>query len=72
MTEISAASQNEGEQEQEISIKKFMKIQKQLMGNMQLMFQKYATATSTTQSSESCRSMTVVKDVKRCIITREL
>ena len=62
MTEISAASPNEEEQEQEISIKKFMKIQKQFMENMQLMFQKHATATSTTQSSRPYRSRTDEED----------
>ena len=62
MTKTSAARPTEEEQEQEISIKEFMKIQKQLMGNMQLMFQKHATATPTTLSSGSCRSRTVVKD----------
>ena len=50
MTEISATSPNQEEQEQEISIREFMKTQKQFMENMQL-FQKHATATSTTQSS---------------------
>ena len=43
MTEISAASPNEEEQEQEISIREFMRTQKQFMENMQLMFQKHAT-----------------------------
>ena len=62
MTKTSAARPTEEEQEQEISIKEFMKIQKQLMGNMQLMFQKHATATPTTLSSGSCRSRAVVKD----------
>ena len=62
MTEISAASPNEEEQEQEISIKKFMKIQKQFMENMQLMFQKHAAATSTTQSSRPYSSRTDEKD----------
>ena len=51
MTEISAASPNEEEQEQEISIIEFMRTQKQLIENMQLMFQKHATATSTPQSN---------------------
>ena len=51
MTEISAISPNEEEQEQEISIREFMKTQKQFMENMQLMFQKHATATSTPRSS---------------------
>ena len=51
MTEISGISPNEEEQEQEISIREFMKTQKQLMENMQLMFQKHATATSTPRSS---------------------
>ena len=51
MTEIAAASPNEEEQEQEISIREFMKTQKQFMENMQLMFQKHATAMSTPQSS---------------------
>ena len=58
MTEISAASPNEEEQEQEISIREFMKTQKQFMENMQLMFQKHATATSTPQSSGPYRSRT--------------
>ena len=48
MTKISAASPNEQEQEQKISIRQFMKTQKQFA---ELMFQKYATATSTPQSS---------------------
>ena len=52
MTEISAASPNEEEQEQEISIREFMKTQKQFIENMQLMFQKHATTTSMTQLSE--------------------
>ena len=43
MTKISAASPNEEEQEQEISIREFMRTQKQFMENMQLMFQKHAT-----------------------------
>ena len=51
MTEISAASPNEEEQEQEISIREFMRTQKQFMENMQLMFQKHATAMSMPQSS---------------------
>ena len=51
MTEISGASPNEEEQEQEISIREFMKTQKHSMENMQLMLQKHATATSTPQSS---------------------
>ena len=38
MTEISAASPNKEEQEQEISIREFMKTQRQFMENMQLMF----------------------------------
>ena len=58
MTEISAASPNEEEQEQEISIREFMRTQKQFMENMQLMFQKHATATSTPQSSGPYRSRT--------------
>ena len=45
MTEISAASPNEEEQEQQITIREFMKTQKQFMENMQFMFQKHATAT---------------------------
>ena len=49
MIEIPAAIPNEEEQEQEISIREFMKTQKQLMENMQLMFQKHVTATSTRQ-----------------------
>ena len=61
MTEISAASPNEEEQEQEISIREFMKTQKQFMENMQL-FQKHATATSTTQSSGPYRPRTDEKD----------
>ena len=48
MTEISAASPNEEEQEQDITIKEFTKTQKQFMENMQVMFQKHATETSTT------------------------
>ena len=60
MTEISAATPNEEEQEQEISIREFMRTQKQLMENMQLIFQKHATATSTPQSNstqfDSCDS----------------
>ena len=56
MTEIAAASPNEEEQEQEISIREFMKTQKQFMENMQLMFQKHATAMSTPQSSGPYRS----------------
>ena len=48
MTKISVARPNEEEQEQKISIRQFMKTQKQFM---ELMFQKYATATSTPQSS---------------------
>ena len=51
MTEISAASPNKEKKEQEISMKEFMKTQKQFMENMQLMFQKHASATSTAQSS---------------------
>ena len=62
MTEISAASPNEEEQEQEISIREFMKTQKQFMENIQLMFQKHATAISTTQSKSSYRSRTDEKD----------
>ena len=58
MTEISAASPNEEEQEQEISIKEFMKTQKQFRENMQLMFEKHATATSMTQPSGPYRSST--------------
>ena len=58
MTEISAASPNVEEQEQEISIREFMRTQKQFMENMQLMFQKHATATSTPQSSGPYRSRT--------------
>ena len=58
MTEISAASPNEEEQEQEISIREFMRTQKKFMENMQLMFQKHATATSTPQSSGPYRSRT--------------
>ena len=58
MTEIPAASPNEEEQEQEISIREFMRTQKQFMENMQLMFQKHATAMSTPQSSGPCRSRT--------------
>ena len=53
MTEISAARLNE--EDKEISIKEFMKTQKQFMENMQLMFQKHATAMSRTQSSEPYR-----------------
>ena len=62
MTEISAANPNEKEQEQEISFKKFVKTQKQFIENMQLMFQKHATATSTIQSSRPYRSRTDEKD----------
>ena len=62
MTEISAVSPNEEEQEQEITIKEFMKTQKQFMENMQLMFQKHATATPTTQSSGPYKSRTDEKD----------
>ena len=58
MTEISAASPNEEEQEQEISIREFMRTQKQFMENMQLMFQKHATVRSTPQSSGPYRSRT--------------
>ena len=58
MTEISAASPNEEEQEQEVNIREFMRTQKQFMENMQLMFQKHATATSTPQSSGPYRSRT--------------
>ena len=58
MTEISAASPNEEEQEQEISIREFMRTQKQFMENMQLIFQKHATAMSTPQSSGPYRSRT--------------
>ena len=61
MTEISAASPNEEEEEQEMSIKEFMKTQKQFMENMQLMFQKHATATSMTHSSGPYRSSTDAK-----------
>ena len=39
-----------------------MKTQKQFMENMQLMFQKHATATSITQSSGPYRSRTDEKD----------
>ena len=46
MIEISA-SPNEYELEQEISIKEFMKAQKQFMENMQLMCQKHATVNNT-------------------------
>ena len=56
MTEISAASPNKEKKEQEISMKEFMKTQKQFMENMQLMFQKRASATSTAQSSGPYRS----------------
>ena len=62
MTEISAASPNEEEQEQQITIREFMKTQKQFMENMQFMFQKHATATWTTQSSGPYRSRTDEKD----------
>ena len=62
MTEISAASPNEEEQEQQITIREFMKTQKHFMENMQFMFQKHATATSTTQSSGPYRSRTDDKD----------
>ena len=62
MTEISATSPNEEEQEQEISIRNFMKTLKQFMENMQLMFQKHATASSTTQSSAPHRSRVNEKD----------
>ena len=62
MTEISAASPNKEEQEQEISIREFMKTQKQFMDNMRLMFQKHATATSITQSSGPHRSTTDEKE----------
>ena len=58
MTEISATSPNEEEQEQKISITEFMRTQKQFMEIMQLMFQKHATATSTPQSSGPYRSRT--------------
>ena len=58
MTEISAAIPNEEEQEQEIPIKEFLKTQKQFMGNMKLMFQKIATATSATRSSGDFSSRT--------------
>ena len=57
MTEISTSLKEE-EQEQEISIKEFMKTQKQFMENMELMFQKLATATSTTQPRGPYRSRT--------------
>ena len=56
MTEISAASPNEEEQEQEISIREFMTTQKDFIENMQLMFQKHATATSMPLSSGPYRS----------------
>ena len=62
MTEISATSPNEEEQEQEISIRDFMKTLKQFTENMQLMFQKHATALSTTQSSAPHRSRIDEKD----------
>ena len=62
MTEISAASPNKEEQEQEISIREFMKTQKQFMDNMWLMFQKHATATSIAQSSGTHRSTTDEKE----------
>ena len=62
MTEISAASPNEEEQEQQITSREFMKTQKQFMENMQFMFQKHATATWTTQSSGPYRSRTDEKD----------
>ena len=58
MTEILAVSPNGEEQEQEISIREFMKTQKQFMENMQLMFQKNTTVTSTPQSSGPYRSRT--------------
>ena len=58
MIEILAASPNGEEQEQEISIREFMKTQKQFMENMQLMFHKHSTATSTPQSSGPYRSRT--------------
>ena len=58
MTEISATSPNEEEQEQKISITEFMRTQKQFMEIMQLMFQKHATATSRPKSSGPYRSRT--------------
>ena len=58
MTEISAASSNEEEQEQEISITDFMRTQKQFMENMQLIFQKHVAATSMPQSSVPYKSRT--------------
>ena len=58
MTEVSSASPNGEEQEQEISIREFMRTQKQFMESMQLMFQKHATETSTPQSSGPYRSRT--------------
>ena len=39
-----------------------MKTQKQFLENMQLMFQKHATATSGAQSSEPYRARTIEKD----------
>ena len=62
MTEISVASPNKEEQEQNITIKQFFKTQKQNIENMQLMFQKHTTATSTTQSSRPYRSRNDEKD----------
>ena len=62
LTEISVASQNEEEQEQDITLTEFMKTQKQLMDNTQLIFQKHATATSTTQFSGTYRSGNDEKD----------
>ena len=62
MTEISVASPNKEEQEQNITIKEFFKTQKQNIENMQLMFQKNTTATSTTQSSRPYRSRNDEKD----------
>ena len=62
MTEISAASPNDEEQEKEITIKEFMKTQKQFTENMKLLFQKHATAASTTQSSGPYRSGNDEKD----------
>ena len=47
MTEISTENPNEEEQEQEISVREFVRTQKQFMENMQLMFQKYCNVNAT-------------------------
>ena len=62
MNGISAANPNEEEQKQEISIKEFMKTKKQFLENMQLMFQKHATATLSAQSSGPYSSRTDEKN----------